>query len=84
MNTRLNWSYKATTTLTGKLLQTWEQKGMAMAHNVAYLIKVYKHNLSTQIKLGYTLYPLEEVGHGRQEGLNMFRFWELKTKDKLL
>jgi hypothetical protein len=41
MKTCLNWSYKATTTLVKKLPQTWEQEGMAMAHRVAYLVKVY-------------------------------------------
>ncbi len=41
MKTRLNWSYKATITLARKLPPTWEQEGMAMAHRVAYLVKVY-------------------------------------------
>jgi hypothetical protein len=41
MKTCLNWSYKVVITLVGKLPQTWEQKGMAMAHRVVYVVKVY-------------------------------------------
>jgi hypothetical protein len=32
--THLNWFYRVTTTVVGKLPQTWEQEGMAMAHRV--------------------------------------------------
>jgi hypothetical protein len=41
MKTHLNWSYKATITTARKLLETWHQKGIAMAHMVAYLVKAY-------------------------------------------
>lgn len=41
IKTHLNWSYRAITIAAGKLHQTWEQEGMAMAHRVTCLVKVY-------------------------------------------
>jgi len=61
MKISLNWSYKETITLAGKLFQTWEQEGMAMAHGVVYLVKVYNILMSLIVnanQIGVHLVPI--------------------------
>ncbi len=41
MKYHLNWSYQTATTATRKLPSIWEVEGTSMAHQVAYLVKMY-------------------------------------------
>jgi hypothetical protein len=85
MKIHLNWSYKATTIVVGKLLQTWEQEGIAMAHRVVYRMKVYNIPMCLVVNIYQTrVHHWRRSNMRKQEGLNMFKFWEFKTKDKLL
>jgi hypothetical protein len=65
MKTRVNWSYRAITISTGKLPQTWEQEGMAMAHRVAYLVKVYNILMCLVVNIDQTRVHLVPVGGDR-------------------
>ena len=70
VKSKLNWSYRASTTAAGKLPKDFEEQGRVMAQRCAYLVKV--HNI-----------PMELVVNSDQTGIHLVptggsRTWETK------
>jgi len=86
IKTELNWSYRASTTTAGKLLEDYELQVKTMAQRCAYLIKI--HNIPQELvvntdQTGIHLVPMGGARTWKLRVLNMSMFMELKTNDKL-